>query len=251
MTAHPLHAHYSDADLLAWLEGNKEFRTHIEQCEACRQRAMLLLFEEKRLQSLLFRADCPSPLTLANYELKQLSDESRRIVSAHIAQCPHCSQELAWLRQFMAAPISQTIPAPQEAPNPLNEVKESIRVIVARWVNQVTGGPGAGMGMQLAMGAMRGGGEQRPMLFDADELQVTLEFYEDQTHPGKHQLVGLLIGDEAPEHFRVQIWRDNTCLAETEVDELGNFTIDNLTPAMYDLKLIHPKLEVQLNALDI
>ncbi len=246
----PLHDHYSDADLLAWLEDDKELGTHIEHCEACRQRAMHLALEEKRLQSLLFRADCPSPMTLSNYELDQLPDENRRMVSAHIAQCPHCSQELAWLRQFMAAPISQAIPAAQ-APHPLHELKESIRVIVARWVNQAANGAGAGMGMQLAMGAMRGGGEQRPMLFDADGLQITLEFYEDPTHPGKHQLVGLLIGDETPEHFRVQIWRDNACLAETTVDELGNFTIDNLPPAIYDLKLIHPRLEVQLNALDI
>jgi len=248
MTERFPHAHYADANLLAWLDGDREYGLHIEHCEACRRRALLLELEERRLQSLLFRADCPSPLMLVDYELNLLPDEQRMLIKAHVAQCPHCSQELAWLRQFMTALIPQTAEAPQTAER-LREIKESIRVIVARLVNQTTGGPG--MGMQLAMGAMRGGGEQRPMLFEADELQITLAFYEDQMHPGRHQLVGLLIGNDAPDRFRVQLWQEDACLAETSVDELGNFTIENLPPAVYDLKLIHPKLEVQLNALDI
>jgi hypothetical protein len=107
-----------------------------------------------------------------------------------------------------------------------------------------------GLGVHYAFGAMRGQ-EKRPMLFSADELQVTLEFYEDEEQPGKRQLVGLLIGEETPERFQVQVWKEGTCVAETRVDELGNFIISGLEPAQYDLKLVHPKLEIQLNALDV
>ncbi len=89
------------------------------------------------------------------------------------------------------------------------------------------------------------------MLFDAGELQVTLEFYEDAGNLGRHQLVGLLVGEEPPDVFRVELWQNKKQMAEATVDELGNFVIDNLPPGRYNLKLIHPKLEVQLNDLEI
>ena len=244
------HAHYSDANLLAWLDGNNEYGHHIEHCEACCQRALLLQIEERRLHSLLFRADCPPPLTLAEYALEQLPEEERERIRLHVARCPHCRQELAWLQQSMAEFLPPATAAPPPPPQQ-SEEKAGVRVIVARWVNQAAGGLGRGMGMQPVMGAMRGSAQQPPMIFQAEELQITLAFYEDPQHPGRQQLVGLLVGDDAPERFRVQLWREDAWLTEIPVDELGNFAIDDLPPAVYDLKLIHPKLEVQLNALDI
>jgi len=89
------------------------------------------------------------------------------------------------------------------------------------------------------------------MIFDAGELQVTLEFYEDPEHLGQRQLVGLLVGEDKPERFQVQLWQEEGLVAEATVDELGNFVIDNLSPGHYNLKLLHPKLEIQLNDLEI
>ncbi len=242
-------AHASDAELLAWLDGVQDGAQHIVECEECQRRALALHIEERRLHGLFYRAECPSALTLAEYGAGFLSKEERKAVDEHIAHCPLCSQELAWQRQFMATLASQPQESPQRS-DLLREVKESVRIIVAQWINKASQGPGIGVGMQFAMGAMRGQ-SKRPMLFNADELQVTLEFYEDAANPGKHQLVGLLVGEEMPERFQVQLWHGRNCVAEASVDELGNFVIDNLPPAKYDLKLIHPKLEIQLNALEI
>ena len=251
MTESTLRAHYSDAELLAWLDGSREYAEHIEECEACRQRALALRLEDNRLHSLLYRAECPPALTLAEYGIGLLSEEDRRAIRVHVDNCPLCSQELAWQQQFMRSLLPEEAPAPSLG-DQLQAVREGVRVIVAQWVNRLAGGAGTGpgMGMQFAMGPMRGN-NQRPMLFDAGELQVTLEFYEDVAHPGRHQLVGLLVGEEDPDLFRVQLWRGKDRVAEATVDELGNFIIDNLPPDQYNLKLIHPKLEIQLNDLEI
>jgi len=249
MTDSTLRAHFSDADLLAWLDGSREHAAHIEQCEPCRQRALALRFEERRWRSLLFRAECPPALTLAEYGLGLLSGEQREAIQAHVETCPLCSQELAWQQQFMASLLPEKEPVPSSGEH-LQTVREGVRVIIAQWVNRLSGGPGMGVGMQFAMGPMRGS-SQRPMLFDAGELQVTLEFYEDAGNLGRHQLVGLLVGEEPPDVFRVELWQNKKQMAEATVDELGNFVIDNLPPGRYNLKLIHPKLEVQLNDLEI
>ncbi len=243
--------HASDAELLAWLDGAQEVAQHVDHCEMCQRRALALRIEDRRLHGMLYRAECPPALTLAEYGAGFLAGKERKAIDEHVSHCPLCSQELAWQRQFMAA----LAPRPHESsqmPDRMREVKERVRIVVAQWINNASQGPGIGMGMQFAMGAMRGQNKsKRPMLFDADELQVTLEFYEDAANPGKHQLVGLLVGDEMPERFQVQLWHDRNCVAEASVDELGNFVIDNLSPAEYDLKLIHPRLEIQLNALEI
>ena len=245
MTETTFQAHFSDAELLAWLDGSREHAEHIANCKVCYQRAMTLRIEEGRWQSLLYRAECPPALTLAEYAIGLLPEDERQAIRAHVETCPLCTQELAWQEQFMAAMRDEPTSEPEAS-----SVRDGVRVIIAQWVNRLSGGPGVGLGMQFALGPMRGGG-QRPMLFDAGELQVTLEFYEDVGHPGRHQLVGLLVGEETPESFRVELWQDARCVAEATVDELGNFVIDNLAPRHYNLKLIHPKLEIQLNDLEI
>ena len=246
----PSMAHLSDSELLAWLDGFQEHAEHIESCEACRQRALALRIAERRLKSLFYRADCPPALTLAEYGAGLLEDPEP--VRQHVRTCPHCSQELAWQEQFLRSLALPPARAREpEPPASKESLRDRVRVVVARWINPNSETPGIGIGFQYALGAMRGASDRRPMLFSADELQVTLEFYEDEDHPGKHQLVGLLVGEEQPERFKVQVWQEGTCVAETSVDELGNFAIRNLAPAQYDLKFLHPKLEIQLNALDI
>lgn len=249
MTESASRAHLSDAELLAWLDGDRTHDDHIAACDVCRHRALALHLEDRRLRSLLYRAECPPALTLAEYGIGLLSEEERRAIRSHVDNCPLCSQELAWQQQFMAslAPGEETSPSRNERQQ---SPHESVRVVVARWINHLTNGPGIGVGMQFALGPMRGS-SQRPMIFDAGELQVTLEFYEDPEHLGQRQLVGLLVGEDKPERFRVQLWQEEGLVAEATVDELGNFVIDNLSPGHYNLKLLHPKLEIQLNDLEI
>ena len=249
MTEHPLRAHYSDAELLAWLDGDQTHQDHIDHCEACQQRALALRIQDRRLRALLDRVECPPTLTLAEYGLGLLTGKEQRALRKHVENCPLCSQELAWQQQFMES----IMPDPNGAPSigdHVQAVREGVRVIVAQWVNRFAKGAGPGLGVQFALGPMRGR-SQRPMLFDAGELQVTLEFYEDADHPGKHQLVGLLVGGDSLDLFKIELWQNDTRVAETKVDDLGNFIITDLAPEHYKLKLIHPKLEIQINDLEI
>ncbi len=252
MIGYDRNAHLSDADLLAWNDGVLDFAEHIEECKICQERALALQAEDRRLKTTLFRAACPPTQLLAEFGAGFLVGDEQKYVAQHVSSCPHCRQELSWQQAFMQSLTPAPAPAVETETlrQRLEEVREGVRVIVARWVNNVTTGPNLGRSFQFAMGTMRGE-HQRPMLFDANELQVTLEFYRDPEHPGKHQIIGLLIGDETPESFRVQVWQEKTCIAETMVDELGNFVLGNLSPANYDLKLIHPKLEIQLNSLEV
>lgn len=117
MTENGPEMHFSDAQLLAWLDGDRSLAQDFSSCEPCRQRALALHIEERRLRLLFFRAECPSTLLLAEYGMGLLSKKEKAKIDAHIIGCPHCSQELAWQRQFMASLAASSETALQGEPH--------------------------------------------------------------------------------------------------------------------------------------
>ncbi len=231
--------HPTDAELLAWLNGDATHSAHITHCPACLARVGVLSNEEQFLQANLYRADCPSAHELGEYELKLLPAFRINAIAAHVAHCPRCSQELALLRTFFTAS-----PLPETGPS----AAEQIRVIIARLLGDVRAGwqePGA---MQPVMAAMRGE-EHKPQIYEAGDYQLTIEVLDDPINPGRRALFGLLIGEEAPALFEIQLWQGDHLVTYAPVDEYGNFSISDLMNESYDLKLIKPELEIRLEAL--
>ena len=234
--------HLTDAELLAWLDDDNALAEHIARCPACQTRARMLQAENHRLQARLYRADCPPAYELGEYGLGLLSPSRLDEIAEHLARCPHCRQELAIQQTFLAGLATETAPETRSAP------VDQIRVVIATLVQDFRAGWQGMGGMQPAMAAMRGK-ENRPQIYDAGDYQLSLEFQEDPENPGRRALFGLLIGDDAPMSFEIQLWQGDTLVTHAPVDEFGNFSIKDLMNESYDLKLVKPELEIRLDAL--
>jgi hypothetical protein len=236
--------HLTDAELLAWLDDDNALAEHIARCPACQTRARMLQAENHRLQVRLYRADCPPAYELGEYGLGLLSPSRLDEIAEHLARCPHCRQELAIQQIFLAGLATEAAPETRSAP------VDQIRVVIATLVQDFRAGWQGMGGMQPAMAAMRGK-ENRPQIYDAGDYQLSLEFQEDPANPGRRALFGLLIGDDEPASFEVQIWLDDVLVAHVPVDDFGNFSISGLQPANYEMKLIRPQLAIHLNDVSI
>lgn len=233
--------HPTDAELLAWLNGDNTHGDHITHCSACLTRVQTLSNEEQLLRINLYRADCPSAQELGEYELKLLPQFQINAITGHLAHCPACRQELAVLHEFF-----RMVALPEPRPT----IGKQIRVIIATLLGDMQAGWQGMGGMQPAMAAMRGE-QHKPRIYEAEDYQLTIEIQEDPENPGRQALFGLLIGEEAPTSFEIQLWQDDTLITQAPVDEYGNFNIANLMKDNYDLKLIKPELEIRLEALQL
>lgn len=129
--------------------------------------------QNHRLQSALYRFDCPSPATLQAYDWRELQPNAYQAVANHLQQCPQCSAELATLHAFAAEPLPVTAAQSASAsaqPGLLAQwqgLVEQVRLVVATLVTP--GGP------QLAGVALRSATPApTQLLFEADNIDVSL-----------------------------------------------------------------------------
>jgi hypothetical protein len=233
-------SHPTDAQLLAWLDDDNTFAQHINNCPSCQVRSRALQQTETLLQTALFRATCPTPHTLGEYSLGLLTPQEHNTITQHLARCPHCQKELAIQQTFLAAPV----------PTPKPALSQQIKTMVASLVQDVRAGWSGLSAMQPALAAIRGP-SNGPQIYEAGDYQLSLEFIEDPEHMGRRALFGLLLGDDAPDTFEIQLWQQDVLIQHTPVDAYGNFSIDNLPPGAYEMKLIRPKLIIHLNNLTL
>jgi len=234
-----LSPHPTDAELFAWLNGDNTRNDHIVHCQTCLTRVQSLSNEERFLQVNLQRMDCPPAHELGEYQLGLLAKRQLVRMAGHVAHCPACRQELTVLREFIA-----TVAPPE----PRQTIGKQIRVIVAKLLGDMQAGWQGMGGMQPAMAVMRGE-QHKPRIYEAEDYQLTIEIQEDPENPGRRALFGLLIGDDAPASFEIQLWQGDTLITQAPVDEYGNFSVTNLMNENYDLKLIKPALEIRLEML--
>jgi anti-sigma factor ChrR (cupin superfamily) len=230
----------ADAELLAYLDGDNTLAEHIAHCPACRARVQALAAAEQQLQQHLYRVDCPSAQTLGEYVLSMIDRSQRKSIRAHLAICPACRDEVEVLQTYLQA----LAPAPEPG------LRDQVRELVARLIQGGQGTMTGVGGLQPAMAGIRGA-DAGPMIYEADDYQLAIEYHEDPEKPGRRVLYGLLIGDEDPSAFEVQLWREEELVAHAAVDASGNFSIEGLQPGDYDMKLIRPSLSIRLDDLTI
>jgi anti-sigma factor RsiW len=189
----------------------------------------------------LYRITCPTPTELGEYHLGVLPVDQIEAVSAHLAECPHCRREIAQLKDYLA----ELELAP--GPDLVEQVVEHVRVLVARLVS---GGPLGRPALAPAYAGLRGG-EQEPLVYQAEEIQVMLDIQEDADRPDRRSLLGLVVGLGAPQGFQAHLWASEQLLATAPVDELGSFVLSNLMRGRYELMLSGPKTGIHIQDLDI
>lgn len=239
----------SDGELLAYLAGDADPSAiaHLAECTLCRQRANLLATQEKQLMTSLYRAQCPSSLTLGEYHIGFLSTTETRAIDLHVLHCPHCHRELQLLTAYLTAvsPTLETATAPT--------LWDRSRVLVARLVEELpnlSALNGLTAGSALAVAGLRGQvGDQ--LVYAVDDVQVIIDVQPDLQALTQRMLLGLLLGVPTPQNVTAQLWRADQPVATTVVDELGNFIIAALTPGTYDLILSDGQTEVHVRALMI
>lgn len=239
----------NDSELLAYLAGDATPSTtaHLAECTLCRQQAEVLAAQEKQLTTSLYRSQCPSPLTLSEYQIGFLSAAETRVIDLHLQHCPHCRHELQILTNYLEA----VAPTLEIEPSPT--LWERSRTLVTRLVEELpnlgmfnglsTGNAWAAAGLRGAMGTQ--------LVYAADEVQVVIEVQPDLQHPAQRMLLGLLLGLETPQTVTAQLWHTDQPVATALVDELGNFILADLAPGIYDLVLCDDKTEVHVQALVI
>lgn len=241
---------FSDADLLAYLDGELEegLAREVAQSANAERRLRELAQQEHILAARLYRADCPEAHDLGEYLLQSMAAERAALVAQHVEICPHCAMELNELRDTM-----RELAGDLETP-----FIERLRVLVGRLVPDIQlPSFGSGTAPMPALAGMRGEMEG-PLLYEAGEVQVSLEVQDDATgaegSTGRKSVLGLVTGAEVT-GWQATLWLEDGPVAELvqtlKVDELGNFVFDGLHPGTYALTLRGDEVEVVIQDLAV
>ncbi len=209
-------------DLVAFAEGEADqaIAAHVARCPQCAAEARQYVQAQGRLRGALRRFDCPSPHTIGEYELGLLADAERARVAQHLLECPLCTDELRTLRQFLA-----TDTTPQ--PSPLDRLR---RVVATLWEPP----------RQAAYAGLRGAEDAAARVYRAGSTTLTIS----PTPSGRRGQVALvgLIWDEgestgAPTPGEAQLIAPTGATRSVPIDELGNFSFDEVAPGVYRLEV--------------
>lgn len=231
-----------DEQILKYLDGEADPRVaaHVAQCAHCRERVKRLARLQEQLTAQLYRTQCPTSQELGEYHLGTLPGERAVLIAQHVAECPHCAEELAQLKEYLGAVASDLEVGPVER----------ARVWVAELIRGGTGMAGQGrLTSAPAYAGVRGEGEG-PRIYQAGEVQVAIDVQEDMEQPGLHALLGLVTGIQG-EGWAVHLWRENQDVAQTAVDDLGNFVIRGLAAGQYELILSGLNAEIHIHNMNV
>lgn len=190
---------------------------------------------EKQLIGILFRHNCPDVLELGEYEQNLLTDTRRQEISEHLHSCHYCSREIAGLNNYLQQ-VSSTL-----EPDLIEQVKDKVQVWIARLI------PEGGLKKVTPAINLRGG-SQNMQLFEAGGALVSLEVQE--TGQGRKTILGLLLGLEG-EGYQAHLWQAGHQLGSTEVDDLSNFVLADLTPGEYELIVSSPHKEIHVQSVKV
>lgn len=233
-----------DVKLLAYADGEADAQVvmHVESCPHCREKAHRLSHLQERLTAQLYRIACPSPIELGQHHLNILSGNQAAAVAQHLAECPHCARELAQLQTFLDEV------APSLEPGLPEQVRERVRVLVARLVSGGKKGNRTRSPALVPAYAGLRGEETGPYLYQADDIQIAIEIQDDAQN--RKVLLGLLTGADSG-GLQAHLWQAGQLITTVAVDELGNFVLPDLRSGRYDLILSGPGTEIHIQDLEI
>jgi hypothetical protein len=193
----------------------------------------------------MYRIDCPAPQELGEYQLGMLPAEQAGAVAQHLAECPHCTREVAQLEDYLADL------APDLELSPLEHARERVRVLIARLVSGgLEGSLLAQPTLAPAYAGLRGE-EGEPIIYEADQVQVVIEVHDDPDRPDRMTILGLVLGLDEPASAEVHLWGADQRLASVSVEETANFVFPDLVPGHYELILSGPDLEIHIQDVEV
>jgi anti-sigma factor RsiW len=203
---------------LAYLEGeaDRQVRDHVARCPACADKVARLRETGQALLTLMYRADCPAPEVLGQYQLDLLSPAEQLQVAAHARACPHCTRELAEL----AAGDDGLVQAIWQTLRNVTQVVETTLIVSPRPQ------PAGVRGGRTARCAFRGAG-----------IDVLVGFRPTAQGDGPGTLLGSVVQTDAAPDSQMWLFCEGQAPVSSPVDDLGTFVFEAVTPGEYDLVL--------------
>lgn len=226
-------------------EASPEVRQHLDQCPHCLERAQSLAKLQQSLIERLFRATCPLPEELGEYQLGLVSSQNKIDIAQHLLDCPHCRAEVAQLRSFLDQPD------PHLQPGPVERAIRPIRVLIA----DLLSGPSSLLAPSKpayapALAGVRGQAEE-PFVYAAGDIQIMLQVQPDTQQADRRTILGLIMGLADPQAMQAILYQQSRRKTSVEIDELGNFVIGNLSPVQYELILTSADTEIHIRDVDL
>lgn len=186
---------------------------------------------EIRLHRQLYRVDCPQPQQLGEWHLQLLAPEDALAVAQHVRDCELCRGEVDLLREYLRQSL---------APGP--SLRSAVRRVIAQLVLPATA---------PAVAALRGETARRPVhVYEADDVTITIG-------PGQSSvdLIGLVMATRhAPEDLMgqpVRLIGADASPRVSELDDIGNFAFDGLTPGPVTIEVCLPDATVVVEGVGV
>lgn len=222
-----------DARLLAFLDGEPDpaLAADLVKCASCRERLATLDTQQRSLMNALRPADTPTSLELGEYVLGLVPEARKREIETFLRISEQGRADVAGLRAYL-----DTLKGDVEF-TPL----ERVQVLVAELVRGL--GPAAGPAFAPALAGIRGGGhDDGTRLYRAGEVSIALDVLEAGN---ARTVLGLISGAE-PDGLEVELWLGDALAKVVPVDEVGNFTLENVARGQYTLALTAPEIEIHV-----
>jgi hypothetical protein len=243
-----------DLALIAAIDGEAgpDVMAHLRDCPYCSERAHVFADMQGLLRKQLFRMFCPTSEELAAYQQGLLNGDQQAHISEHLKECPHCTREYNLLEQLSRETLPARSPPQTNGKNPHAHngvLPGRLRQIAAQLLTPPAN-PLVG-----AYGALRGPSHASQYAYHAENLQLTLGVQRVVSRADRRVIHGALELDD--ELYNVltgataYLSHNETLIRTAELDELGNFVLDDLDPGTYQLALRLPDREVIVEALSL
>ncbi|HJZ48128.1 MAG TPA: zf-HC2 domain-containing protein [Roseiflexaceae bacterium] len=242
-----------DLSLIAAIDGEAgpDVLAHLRDCPYCAERARVFEEMQQLLRKQLFRMFCPSSDELAAYQQGTLTGGQHAFITEHLKECPHCTRELKLLEQLSREDLpARSPPVTRDKDQHHTSQQGALRRIAAELLDIRSASLFAG-----AYGALRGPSHASQYAYHAENLQLTIGVQRVVSRTDRRVVHGSLeLDDDLYEVFSgatANLLRDDILIRTAELDELGNFVLDDLAPGTYQLALHLPDREVIVEALSL
>jgi hypothetical protein len=243
-----------DLALIAAIDGEagSDVMAHLRDCLYCSERAHVFADMQGLLRKQLFRMFCPTSEELAAYQQGMLNGDLQARISDHLKECPHCTREFNLLEQLS----SETLPA-RSPPSTGGDSAHAHNDDLPGKLRQIAAQFPAPAAKPLvgADGALRGPSHTSQYAYHAENLQLTLGVQRVVSRADRRVIHGALeLEDELYDVLSsatAHLLHNETLICTAELDELGNFVLDDLAPGTYQLALHLPDRDVIVEALSL
>lgn len=189
---------------------------------------------EHWLGAQMYRAKCPSTLTLGEYAQRLLSGETSARLAAHLTECPACRTEMNFWQTFLADEVDAVTPV--QMPGAIETVRRLVAVLQS---------PSGGMALQPVASGLRGAaGDQ--LTYEAEGVQIFIDVQQDPAQSHLFVIHGLVIGLDSTEAAEAELSLGSHPVAQTAVDGLGNFSFASLTQGEYQMVVRTQTVEIEI-----